>query len=146
MAKTVQRLAWLVLLGLGLFLTGCGGVTEVRYPETGATLEGTVTYGNDKIGLAMIVARNQSGQANAFVDDDGHYKLENVPLGEVQLGVNTDAGKGVAKGRAMQQAGGKAKAIPPMIEVPNRFHDPDTSGIKTTINKGQNAFDIVIPR
>jgi len=119
---------------------------EVKYPETGATLEGNLTYGNDKVGAALVVAENSTGSATAFVDENGHFKLENVPLGEVNIGVNTDAGKGEAMGRAMSQAQGKAKGPPKLIDVPKQYADPGKSGIRTTIKKGVNTFDIAIPK
>ena len=146
MRKADQSLARLVLLGLSLLLAGCIGRSEVRYPETGATLEGTVTYGKDKVGAALVVAQNGTGAATAFVDENGRYKLNNVPLGEVSIGVNTEAGKGKAMGEAMAQAKGKAKGAPRIVDVPSRFADPAKSGIKTTIKEGANSYDIVIPR
>jgi hypothetical protein len=118
----------------------------VRYPESGATLEGTVTYGKEPVGAALVIAQNETGVATAFVDDDGHYVLKNVPLGEVNLAVNTAAGKGQAMGKFMSQSQGKGKGAPRIIDVPSNFADPAKSGIKTTINKGENKFDIVIPR
>jgi hypothetical protein len=148
MCKIDQGRARLVLLGLGLLLlAGCSNryVSEVRYPETGATLEGTVTYGKDKIGVALVIAQNSSGSATSFVED-GRYKLTNVPLGEVNIAVNTEAGKGKAFGEAMAAAQGKAKGAPRIIDVPARFADPNTSGIKTTISAGANNYDVVIPR
>jgi hypothetical protein len=33
-----------------------------------------------------------------------------------------------------------------VIEVPKKSFDPTQSGIKTTIAKGANTFDIVIPK
>jgi hypothetical protein len=146
MCKITHRLAGLVLLGSALLVAGCSRYREVRYPETGATLEGTVSYGKDKIGVALVIAQNGSGAATAFIDDDGRYKLTNVPLGEVSIGVNTDAGKGQAFGKFMAAAQGKAKGAPRIVEVPSRFANPATSGIKTTVNEGANTFDIVIPR
>jgi hypothetical protein len=141
-----QSPARLALFGCALVIAGCRFGGEVRHPESGATLEGTVTYGNDKVGAALVVAQNGSGSAQAFVDADGHYKLENVPLGEVSIGVNTEAGKGEAMGRAMAQASGKAKGPPKIIDIPKKFADPATSEIKTQINKGANTFNIVIPK
>ena len=146
MCKVDQRLARLALLGLGLLVIGCVGRSEVRYPETGATLEGTVTYGKDKVEAALVIAKNGTGQATGFIDDDGRYRLTNVPLGEVNLGVDTNAGKGQAMGKFMAAAQGKAKGAPRVLDVPMRYADPDKSGIKTTISKGENSYDIVIPR
>jgi hypothetical protein len=141
-----RNLARLVLPGLVVLLAGCFGVREVRYAETGATLEGTVTYGGEKVGAALVIAQNASGAATAFIDDGGRYRLENVPLGEVNIAVNTQAGKGQAMGKAMAQAQGKAKGAPKIIDVPGRFAQPATSGIKTTVTKGSNEFNIIIPR
>jgi hypothetical protein len=135
----------LALLGLALFVAGCGP-KGIRYPETGASLEGTVTYGNDQVGAALVIAQNDTGAATAFVDDDGKYRLQNVPLGEVNIAVNTAAGKGQAMGKAMAQSQGKAKGAPKIIDVPAKFADPAKSGIKTTVNKGPNTFNIVIPK
>jgi len=147
MCEGERRLARPALLGLALLLAGCSfREREVVYPQTGATLEGTVTYGTDKVGAALVIAQNENGSATAFVDDNGRYKLENVPLGEVNLGVNTEAGKGQAMGRVMAQSQGKAKTAPKMIDVPSRFAEPAKSGIKTTIQKGPNQYDIVIAR
>jgi len=145
MDRLGPRLARLALLGLVLPLAGCGP-GGIRYPETGATLEGTVTYGKDQVKVALVIAQNSTGSATAFIGEDGRYRLENVPLGEVNLAVNTEAGKGEAIGRSMAQAQGKAKGAPKIIDVPAQFANPATAGIKTTVVKGENTFDIVIPK
>jgi hypothetical protein len=80
------------------------------------------------------------------MEENGHYKMENVPLGEVSIGVNTSAGKGMMMGKAMAASKGQSSAIPKITEVPTKYHDPSTSGIKTTISKGPNTFDIVVPK
>jgi hypothetical protein len=145
MYRTERRILRLGLLCLAFSIAGCGPyVHEVRYPETGATLEGSITYGKEKVGAALVIAQNQSGSATAFVDDNGHFKLENVPLGDVNIGVNTDAGKGQAMGRLTAQSQGKAQGSPKLIDIPARFANPATSGLKTTIQKGANTFDILI--
>ena len=87
MRRTVQRFASLLIVGLGLSTVACSNhyVKEVSHPETGATLEGTVTYGGQKVTVAMIIAAAENSSARAFIGDDGRYKLENVPLGQVRL-------------------------------------------------------------
>jgi hypothetical protein len=105
-----------------------------------------VSYGKDRVGAALVVAQNASGSATAFVDEDGRFTLTNVPLGEVGIGVNTKAGKGQAMGKLMAQTQGKAKAPPRVIDVPDKYADPVKSGLKTTINSGENDFDVVIPK
>src|SRR5262245_17480770 len=115
------------LFGLILLLAGCGP-KEIRYPETGATLEGTVAYGKDQVGAALVIAQNASGSATAFVEDDGKFRLQNVPLGEVSLAVDTNAGKGQAMSKFMAQSQGKAKGAPKIIDVPAKYRDPAKSG------------------
>jgi len=122
-------------------------------PETGASLEGNITYGGEPVPLAAVIITPpvRGDGASGFADDQGHYKVTNVPVGEVKIAVNSDAAKGQMRGRAMAgtdpNAKGGKRALPPkIIDVPKKYQDPQTSGITTTINKGTNTFDIVIPK
>jgi hypothetical protein len=147
MHRTGYRLARLAPLGLALLLASCSfHPKEIRYPETGATLEGTVTYGKDLVGAALVIAQSPSGSATAFVDDDGRFQMQNVPLGEVNLAVDTTAGRGRAMGMLMSQTQGKARGAPKIVDVPAKYAKPATSGITTTISQGANTYDIVIPK
>jgi hypothetical protein len=148
MRRIRQCLPLLVVAGFGLWLAGCGGgVRYHKYEETGATLEGTVTYGDQKLEVAMVIVQGQNGSATAFIGEDGRYKATNVPLGAVNLAVNTDAGKGEMQGKFMAQSQGKGGGtLPKVIDVPAKYANPTTSGITTTINKGANTYDIVIKK
>jgi hypothetical protein len=136
-------------------ITACGGenVPQAR-PDTGATLEGTVKVGNEQIHYAMITVRNASGSSSGKVDEDGNFKLTNVPLGEVQVAVNTSAGMGdfqAAQMRAGAMAGGpegktgRKKVNVQMINLKEQYFDPATSGLKTTVNAGANTYNIELP-
>jgi len=80
--------------------------------------------------------------------------VENVPLGEVMVGVNTDAAQGDYRSKAMAAglnkgpgAVGKGKVSgPKFIQIPQKYHTPTTADLKTTIIKGTNTFDIDIPK
>ncbi len=148
MRRMNRPLALLVAAGFGLLLVGCGiGLREKKLPETGATLEGTVSYGTEKVEVAMVIIQGEGGSSTAFIGEDGRYKAENVPTGQVSIGVSTDAGKGQMMGKVMAQSQGKGEgSLPKMINVPAKYAEPASSGIKTTVNKGANTFDIVIPR
>ncbi len=61
--------------------------------------------------------------------------MQNVPLGEVRIGINTVAVKAAA-----------ARTGSKVVEVPGKYIDPTKSGITTTVNSGSNTFDIVIPK
>jgi hypothetical protein len=143
MFKIIYRLAVPAAIGMALAAAGCGGPKEVQRKQTGATLQGTVTYGKDKVPVALVIAKGADSSAQNFADDDGRYRIENVPTGEVTVAVNTDAAKGNLMGRYM--AASKTKAKPPrLVVVPKKYQDPTTSGIKTTVHVGENTFNINI--
>ena len=120
-----------------LSLSSCGPRGEVALTETGATLEGTVTYGGEKV-TALIILVGSGGSAQSM-SENGTYKIENAPLGEVTIGVNVAAAKG------MLSAPGAKKGLK-VIDVPKKYEDPNGSPIKTTVSKGPNHFDIVVPK
>jgi hypothetical protein len=147
MPRLTQRLAPLAVAMCGLLaVAGCGGLYGKRLPVTGATLEGTVTYGQERVMVAMIIIQGENGASTAFIGEDGRYKAENVPLGTVHIAVNTQAGKGQMMGKIMAASQEKGQAPPKMIDVPAEYADPTASGITTTIKKGENKFDIVIAK
>ena len=49
-------------------------------------------------------------------------------------------------GQSMAQSQGRAKGRQKLIDVPAKYADPNKSPINTTISKGPNTFDIVIPK
>jgi hypothetical protein len=136
----LQCFVSLAVAGLLLGLGGCNQ-REVRLPETGATLEGTVAYGNEKVLVAMVTATGPNASASGYIEDDGRYRIQNVPLGEVNLGVNVAAGDGQLMGKRMA-----GKPVPKVTKVPAKYADSTTSGVTTTIVKGPNTFDIKIPK
>ena len=151
----MMQLSRKLLLGLtaaaALTAISCVSSGIVPIPETGATLEGRVTYGDQPVPMALvIVAQTGGGSATAFANDDGYFKVENVPVGDVLIGVNTDATKGQMTGRAMAgtdpNVKGKKVVTPKLVEVPKKYHNPDTSGLTTKTQKGTNQYDIKVPK
>jgi hypothetical protein len=133
----------LSLLVLTCCLAGCSRY-EYRLPETGATLEGTVTYGGETVQMAQINVMSDKAQAIGQIEG-GRYKVENVPLGQVKIGVNTEAMRSNMIGQQMARAKGVSTGPAlKFISVPAKYAEPDTSGITTTIKKGKNTYDIVL--
>jgi hypothetical protein len=125
---------------------GCGGyVHQEKLPESGATLEGTVKYGSDPVEFAMILVTAANGSATGRVGNDGHYRVDNVPVGEIKIGVNTSAGRGDYQSKVMAASASKSSA-PKFIEVPAKYADPESSGLTTTVHAGSNSFNITIPK
>lgn len=143
----------LLALGFALTALACASNRPIALEETGATLEGTINYGTEDVRFAMVIAQTANGSATGKVGPDGRYKLQNVPLGEVAVGVNTDAATGDFQSASMAagsytgpDAKGKAKVDLKFTKVPAKFFDPKTSTLKTTVQKGTNTYDIVIPK
>ncbi len=97
---------------------------------------------------AMVILVGNEGSATGNLTSDGRFKIDNAPLGEVKIAVNTEAAKGqmmgemIASGYQASKGGSKAPPPPKLVEVPKKYWDPNTSGITTTINKGTNTYDV----
>ena len=127
------------LLAIICGLAGCTRY-EYRLPNTGASLQGTVTYGNETVQMAQIDVLGDKAQAIGQIEG-GRYKVENVPLGEVKIGVNTEAVRSNMIGQQMARAKGvNTGPVLKFVAVPAKFADPETSGITTTIKRGQNTL------
>lgn len=140
-----------VLAGLILTLSACGEKGS-SVPKTGASLEGSVHYGDELIQFALVIVTMKNSSESGSIGDDGKYRITNVPLGEVSVAVNTTAGKGDFMTKNMsgaykgpQEKLGK-KVNLKYTEVPKEYHDPATTPLKTTIVAGPNTFDIKIPK
>ena len=151
----IRKITLSLLLMFAVLATSCSkNGPEVPMESTGASLEGTVYYGESPVANAMIILATQGPGAKSMsgmADDDGHFKLDNAPVGQVLIGVNTDASKGMMMGKAMagtnplEKKGAKA-SVQKVTDVPKKFHDPINSGLKTDVNRGSNKFDIKIPK
>jgi hypothetical protein len=147
MRSMLQGIALFIVIGSVCAFVGCTGVKEIRIPETGADLKGTVTYNGEKVMVALVIVQSAGGSAAGPIGDDGTFSIKNVPVGEVSIGVNTEAGKGELRGKMMARAQTKDKTpLPKIIDIPAKYFDPATSGIHTTVNKGPNTYDVVIKK
>ena len=135
----------------GVFCAGC----EAERPAderrvTDATLEGTITYKGEKVPYALVIVEGDNMSATGKVDKDGRYRVEQVPLGEVTVSVNTDAGRGDYMSASMASSyrgpdgKGAKKPAPKFVEVPKKYHEPGTTPLRTTTKGGENTYDIVI--
>ena len=143
----------LLILLSALSITGCGQVAH-EIPDTGATLEGSVTLNGTPIPLALIIVCSQTATSDTVVREEGKYKVLSVPLGLVKIGVDTEAMRGEVISRNMANAykgpDGKMKEEQAkklkFVPVPAKYADPDTSGLEIEIKKGVNTFDIVLTK
>lgn len=156
MLRLVRNYGLLSVPALAMALASCASNAPVKLEESGATLEGTITHNGKPVQFALVIVQAANGQgatATGKPDLEGNYKVLNVPIGEVKIAVNTDAGEGDFRTASMQQGAyagpdkNKAKRVQvDFNKVPKKFHAPDTTTITTTISKGSNKFDIVVPK
>jgi hypothetical protein len=149
----VRCSAFLAVALTCLGLTACGGNAPVALPQTGATLEGTVTYGSEELQFAQITVSGGGAVVTGVIGEDGRYKVENVPVGEVTIGVNPKAAMSQFQTAQMQGGAykgldgkGRGRTTVKFVDVPEKFYDPQSSGIKTNVSAGTNKFDITVPK
>ncbi len=140
----IDRTLGFALLALVL-VGGCS--QEQALVLSDASLKGKVTYKGKPVPYALIIVTGQKGTATANADDEGNYSVDHVEVGAVQIGVNTDAGRGHMMSATMAAAQTKDKSLKPtFVDVPKKFHEPTTSGLTFTITeaKGATQHDIKI--
>ena len=122
---------------------------EERLERSEATLQGKLTYKGKPLPNALVIVAVANGIGSTGKSDaDGNYLIPNAPAGEVQIGVNTDAGRGMMTGQMMAAARSNDKSVKPpvFIDIPKKYFEPGTSGIVTTVAEGKTTttFDIEI--
>ena len=76
MRRTLQLLAVLTATTLALCPVACTSVSSERRAESGATLEGTITYAGQPVPAALVIVQGSAGGSTGTADDDGHYKVD----------------------------------------------------------------------
>jgi hypothetical protein len=155
-SKVSLRLWGGLPLLLCLLLVGCSGGKGARAKVTGKVkfFDKYLTSGT----VAFTTADGRTGSAN--IDSEGHYEMYDAPVGEVTVTVTTPQAKGGGP------AGGPPKpppGVPPMrppgeggstppppidpskiVQVPTKYNDVKTSGLKYTVEKGTQEYNITL--
>jgi hypothetical protein len=150
--------ASLLLLAL-VFTAGCGPDYKAR-----AKVKGHVKFFDKNLTAGTVgftAADGRVGAAN--IDFDGNYEMTDAPIGEVTItvkvptmGAGSDAHKGfVAKPPGNmtpmpRQGEADDKAYTPVIDpkkivsIPGKYGSVETSGLKYTVEKGEQTKDITL--
>ncbi len=110
-----------------------------------AKLKGKITYKGKPVPYALVIVSNKDSSAAGPADAYGDYTVDHAPVGDVLIGVNTAAGRGMMMSAVMAAAYTKDKgAKPTFVDIPDKYFDPMASGItaKVTNPKSDNNFDI----
>jgi hypothetical protein len=138
---------WVVFLTLVLSLgtAGCGG--------SKGTVSGKVYYKDAPLKGGNVTFVNADKQSYLVaIQEDGSYSIEKVPPGEIKIAVETASLKPpnsyVLRNKPPADAGGSY--TPPdyearakrFVPIPDRYSNPDQSGLQYTVKGGKQTFDI----
>lgn len=115
-------------------LIGCGPAG----PPSG-TISGTVTLNGQPLSAGVVVFNNTAAGigADAPLNASGEYRLDTpIPAGPYDVAIQPPpAPPPDQMGQATAQ---------PKSPIPNKYLDPKTSGLKTTIHAGANTADFAL--
>lgn len=128
-------------------LTGCGGG-----PYT-ATVSGKVTYRGKPLEDGWVAFVHPDGRfAKAMIQPDGTYSSPEVPGGQVKVTVISEPTPPPLPPGARLPGGTRVPPNPTYMEavkkalnharIPDKYRNPDSSGLSLTVNRGSNQFDI----
>lgn len=134
---------------LTVFVMGCSG-SSIKQAE----VSGTVSYKGKPLPGGVITFVSPRGYTGtAVIDPQGHYKMPQAPVGEVQIGVDN---RMLTKRGAASAKKGMLK-LPPEVAskqqnpqavtgtyvfLPPKFAAPDKSGLNYTVKPGTQTHDI----
>jgi hypothetical protein len=153
--RTVRSIAAFGFAAISLAGLSACGERMVTYEASGNNLSGTITFNGEKVTYASVFVVQEGHQTSGSVMEEGKYLVVNCHVGPATICVNSDSARGrfmsdsMAAGayagpEAKGKDAGKKKTNVKFIEIPKKYQDDKTSGIKTTIEKGDNTFDIAI--
>lgn len=143
--RPICSFAGLSVLGALLGVAGCG------WPSPTGSIAGTVRFGGKPVPAGRITVLCEGGKKPVFFADitDGGYSVEGAPVGAARVTVQAFAA---------QPSTGKAPSLPgdapplpipanvprigkPVNGFPERYLNPNTSGLRCEIKPGPQTQD-----
>ncbi|HMF10884.1 MAG TPA: hypothetical protein VKE94_01220, partial [Gemmataceae bacterium] len=146
-----RRLASGMMIGIVLppclWLLVCGCDSKSRAPVH-AEVSGQVLFDNNPLtgGRVTFVAVNGGFSESAVIDPKGNYKIM-APVGDVRISVdnrmlnmNTVGSRMevAKKGAGRPEAGAPTPVQGTYVQIPKKYHSPDTSELTYTVTKEAN--------
>ncbi len=136
---------WVSLLTFPLVLVGCGG-SNSQVPKTGATVSGKITFSKIPLNVGQITMHGKDSGGKDFahgadIQEDGSYKIENAPLGEVKISIFVPPHSGPTP----TPITGEKPTPVSKVNLPPHYNSPATSKITLKVQSGEQTFDINLP-
>jgi hypothetical protein len=105
---------------------GCGPKRAVRADR--AVVAGTVTFGGKPVPGGLITFNGANGNTDqGMLRNDGSFYVENAPIGESKVTVDTEQIKPELGSR--------------YVKLPEKYLKPETTDLKVTVEAGTNKAD-----
>jgi hypothetical protein len=130
----LYRLVAMLTGGLLLLPVGCG------FFENAGTVSGSVRYKEQPLNEGTVSFITEKGEIiTGSIDKSGRYSVAHVPLGPVKITVQVF---NAAAPPLSYVAPKKSQMAEKSDKIPLRFSMAATSGLRHTVTKGKQAFDI----
>jgi hypothetical protein len=152
--NTSIRAFYLVPLLLAAAALGCGS----RNAATAAKVSGKVRYNGNLVTAGTITFHTFDGnQTGCAISGDGSYVQTDMPVGEATITVETESARprdqeAYTGGRGGGTKGAQTFSPAPQgasnsgggtyTKIPDKYAKVETSGLKKTLTKGSNSYDI----
>jgi hypothetical protein len=142
-----------------LVALGCGPDYKTR-----AVVKGKVTMGGQPLTAGTVTFYGPHNiVSSASIQEDGSYEIKDAPIGDVKVSVKVNAptaqagpSKGGIPAWARQaskfepkDANASGASIPllskipeKVVRIPDKFGDPENSGLTYKVEKGEHVWDI----
>jgi hypothetical protein len=129
-----------------LSILGCG------HPK--GTVSGIVTYKDKPLpgGFITFVPEQGSGSYSGKIQQDGSYRVADIPAGPVKIGVQAPQAPkhaesmispvDIAKGAKPGAKGAAPASGTTYVNIPPSYSDPEKSGLRLTVTGGSQEHNI----
>jgi len=127
-------------------MAGCGKRTGV--------VTGKVTHQGTPLTSGAVVFHGPNGQSDSGnIDAQGNYTVSQAPIGPVKVTVDPGPARlppprNTGPRKESKHPGEKEGAPPPppprRVVIPEKYKDPNQSGLTFTVTGGQQTFDIKV--
>ncbi len=128
----------LLVLPLG---SGCGGQAK-------GTVSGKVTLQGKPLTSGFVTFLVDKGPPlHADIQSDGSYRMENVPVGPVKIGVQPKASQEAMRAVGMPRNPKDSEKVKAAVaereaQIPSKYADPNQAGLTYTVMPGPQQHDI----
>jgi hypothetical protein len=113
-----------------------------------ATVSGKVTYKGEPLPAGSVAIYGANGKVQSGpIGADGTYTISKAPVGDVKMAVVTPNASPVTrkiKGEVKHPGATDGASSSPIkvVPIPDRYKDPDKSGLNFTLKSGEQTINL----